>query len=109
MICWIYSLVDCTVLLTTFPLTKLVKTGYFCVRVPSKVNIKFTPIICRYDDIYEVTVEYKDGVEGGDFRQSTLKESVTKFVDEKGTVREDLFMPRIKQLCVSLQKDKKQK
>lgn len=63
--------------------------------------------MCRYDDVYELTVEYKDGVKGGDFIEAKLKSSVTKFVDENGTVREDIFMPRIKKLCEGL-KVKKQ-
>ncbi|XP_067948228.1 signal peptidase complex subunit 2-like [Watersipora subatra] len=68
---------------------------------------KFTSAQKKYDDVYELTVEYKDGVKGGDFIEAKLKSSVTKFVDENGTVREDIFMPRIKKLCEGL-KVKKQ-
>ena len=62
----------------------------------------------RYDDIYELVVEYKDGTGKGGFRETKFSESVTKLFDENGTLREDLFLPRVKQLCVSLQSDKKQ-
>lgn len=62
----------------------------------------------RYDDIYEMIIEYKDGTSSAGFREMTYKESVTKFVDEAGTVREDLFNPSIKQAFKSLQNTKKQ-
>ncbi|KAF6022084.1 hypothetical protein EB796_019605 [Bugula neritina] len=65
--------------------------------------------VVRYDDIYELTIEYKDGNGSSNFRETKLQDSVTKFFDEKGTLREDLFCPQLKQICRSLQKDKKDK
>lgn len=50
---------------------------------------------------------YKEGTGSGEKRDSTVKESVTKFFDEKGTLREDLFIPFLKDACHSLSKTKK--
>lgn len=71
------------------------------------ISTHLRPRIDRYDDIYELLVEYKEGTGGGDFREDKLTSSVTKFVDEAGTVREDLFNARLKQLCSNLQKAKR--
>lgn len=63
-------------------------------------------IYFRYEDLYELTVEYKDGITKSTPQTGQLKESVTKYFDEKGNLREDLFHPRIKQLCKNVQSKK---
>jgi len=67
----------------------------------------FTSEQKKYDDIFELSIQYKSGTGTGQFRESTVKESVTKFFDEKGTLREDLFCPFVKDTCQSLAKSKK--
>lgn len=70
------------------------------------LNVPHSTFIDRYDDIYELSIEYKPGVGKSGSQTGKLKDSVTKYFDEKGNLREDLFHPRIKQLIKTVRSKK---
>ena len=96
-------------ILLTIGHSHLFKTSRsFCqnMLVAWSLNVPHSTFIDRYDDIYELSIEYKPGVGKSGSQTGKLKDSVTKYFDEKGNLREDLFHPRIKQLIKSVRSKK---
>ena len=46
--------------------------------------------LCRYDDIYELSLSYTDGKTKAK-RETTIKKSVGDFIDENGVICQDII------------------
>ena len=62
----------------------------------------------RYDDIYHLIIDYKDGKKGN-LRTENFKHSVAKFFDVNGVLSYEIFENELKILINSLTSEKKDK
>jgi len=69
---------------------------------------KASSYVKRFDDIYQLVINYSDGVTGNN-REAKLSKSVASWFDENGTLRFELFEVDVSKLHQSLTSDKKDK
>ncbi|CAH1781187.1 unnamed protein product [Owenia fusiformis] len=69
---------------------------------------QISSLMKKYDDMYTLTLEYKDG-SGGACRTGSWTKSVSCFIDEDGEILQAKLDPVVRQLHDSLKSEKKEK